>query len=47
MQNIIRGKVFVLGDNIDTDQIIPAKFLSPDKPKKGQENPKTGAAPAH
>ena len=28
MQNIIRGKVFVLGDNIDTDQIIPAKFLS-------------------
>ena len=28
MQNIIRGKVFVLGDNIATDQIIPAKFLS-------------------
>jgi 3-isopropylmalate/(R)-2-methylmalate dehydratase small subunit len=28
MNNIIRGKAFVLGDNIDTDQIIPAKFLS-------------------
>ncbi len=23
-----RGKVFVVGDNIDTDQIIPAEFLS-------------------
>lgn len=28
MENIIRGKVFVLGDNIDTDQIIPAEYLS-------------------
>jgi len=28
MQNIIRGKAFVLGDNIDTDQIIPAEYLS-------------------
>ncbi|NNM86304.1 MAG: 3-isopropylmalate dehydratase [Phycisphaerales bacterium] len=28
MENIIRGKAFVLGDNIDTDQIIPAKFLA-------------------
>lgn len=28
MNNVIRGKAFVLGDNIDTDQIIPAKFLS-------------------
>lgn len=26
--HIIVGKVFVAGDNIDTDQIIPAKFLS-------------------
>ncbi len=25
---IIRGKVFVLGDNIDTDQIIPAQYLN-------------------
>ena len=24
----IRGKVYVVGDNIDTDQIIPAEFLS-------------------
>jgi 3-isopropylmalate/(R)-2-methylmalate dehydratase small subunit len=28
MQSIIRGKVFVLGDNIDTDQIIPAQYLT-------------------
>jgi 3-isopropylmalate/(R)-2-methylmalate dehydratase small subunit len=28
MQEIIRGKAFVVGDNIDTDQIIPAGFLS-------------------
>lgn len=26
--NLIAGKVYVLGDNIDTDQIIPAKFLN-------------------
>jgi len=28
MQSKITGKVFVVGDNIDTDQIIPAEFLS-------------------
>ena len=28
METIIRGKAYVLGDNIDTDQIIPAKYLS-------------------
>lgn len=28
MSKTIRGKAFVVGDNIDTDQIIPAKFLS-------------------
>ncbi len=26
--HIIRGKVFVTGDNIDTDQIIPAQYLN-------------------
>ena len=28
MQQVIRGKAFVVGDNIDTDQIIPAEYLS-------------------
>ena len=27
MNKIISGKVFVLGDDIDTDQIIPAQHL--------------------
>ncbi|OGV64017.1 MAG: 3-isopropylmalate dehydratase [Lentisphaerae bacterium RIFOXYB12_FULL_65_16] len=28
MADKIRGKVFVVGDNIDTDQIIPAQYLN-------------------
>src|SRR3954469_24065675 len=36
MESIIRGKAFVLGDNIDTDQIIPANYLSYD-PSKPEE----------
>jgi len=28
MESIIKGKAYVLGDNIDTDQIIPAQYLS-------------------
>ena len=34
MQTIITGKAYVLGDNLDTDQIIPAQYLSfdPSKP---------------
>ena len=27
MKSVFKGKVFVLGDNIDTDQIIPAEHL--------------------
>ena len=28
MQNFIRGKCYVVGDDIDTDQIIPAQYLT-------------------
>jgi 3-isopropylmalate/(R)-2-methylmalate dehydratase small subunit len=28
MQETITGKAFVLGDNVDTDQIIPAQYLT-------------------
>jgi len=28
METVIRGKAFVVGDNVDTDQIIPAQYLS-------------------
>ena len=28
MENIITGRAYVLGDNVDTDQIIPAQYLS-------------------
>ncbi len=30
MQTVITGKAFVLGDDIDTDQIIPAEYLAHD-----------------
>ena len=41
MQNSVRGKAFVLGDNIDTDQIIPAELLSND-PSNPQERKEFG-----
>lgn len=28
MQQTIQGRVYVLGDNVDTDQIIPAEYLN-------------------
>ncbi len=28
MQTKITGKAYVLGDNVDTDQIIPAQYLT-------------------
>src|SRR5262249_3460909 len=28
MQNRIEGRAYVLGDNVDTDQIIPAQYLT-------------------
>ena len=36
METVLTGTVYVLGDNIDTDQIIPAQYLSfdPSKPEE-------------
>ena len=28
MQSTITGKAYILGDNVDTDQIIPAQYLT-------------------
>jgi len=36
MQQTITGKAYVLGDNVDTDQIIPAQYLTYD-PAKADE----------
>ena len=33
MQTIIRGSVTIVGDNIDTDQILPGRFLELTDPK--------------
>src|ERR1700739_5043022 len=32
MQSVITGKAYVLGDNVDTDQIIPAQYLTLNPP---------------
>lgn len=50
MENIITGKVYVLGDNIDTDQIIPAEHLvyslsDPEESKKYGELALSGVPP--
>jgi 3-isopropylmalate/(R)-2-methylmalate dehydratase small subunit len=42
MEHLIHGKVFVLGDDIDTDQIIPARYLVYSLEKPG-EREKYGA----
>ncbi|KAB8317495.1 3-isopropylmalate dehydratase [Tolypothrix campylonemoides VB511288] len=42
MTKVIRGKIFVLDDNIDTDQIIPAEYLTL-VPSKADEYEKLGS----
>lgn len=39
--DVIKGAVYVVGDHIDTDQIIPAQYLSLD-PSRPQERKKFG-----
>ena len=52
MASTIRGKVFVLGDDVDTDQIIPAEYLSynpsdPQERKYFGMYAMSGVPPAH
>ncbi|MDH5682177.1 MAG: 3-isopropylmalate dehydratase [Spirochaetota bacterium] len=39
MNDKVNGKIYVLGDDIDTDQIIPAQYLNllPNKPEERRE----------
>ena len=39
--DVIKGTIYVVGDNIDTDQIIPAQYLSLD-PSRTEERKKFG-----
>ncbi|MDY6865687.1 MAG: 3-isopropylmalate dehydratase small subunit [Halobacteriota archaeon] len=38
MKQKVEGKVFKFGDNVDTDQIIPAEFLTTGDPKELAKN---------
>lgn len=45
MQNIIEGKAFVFGANIDTDQIYPGRFLDISDPNEVGKHAMKGADP--
>ena len=45
MEQIIKGKAFVLGANIDTDQIYPGRYLELTDPKEVGKHALEGAEP--
>lgn len=46
MNEIVRGKVIILGDNIDTDQIYPGRYLELVEPKEIGEHCLEGVDPS-
>ena len=45
MQSVIKGRVWKFGDNIDTDAILPARYLVYTKPEELAQFVMTGADP--
>jgi 3-isopropylmalate dehydratase small subunit len=45
MEKIAKGKVFVFGTNIDTDQIYPGRYLELTDPKEVGKHALEGADP--
>ncbi|MEM2329047.1 MAG: 3-isopropylmalate dehydratase, partial [Nitrososphaerota archaeon] len=45
MEGVLRGRVHKYGDNVDTDSIIPGRFLKEMDPKKLAEHAMEGIDP--
>jgi 3-isopropylmalate/(R)-2-methylmalate dehydratase small subunit len=45
LEEVLRGRVWVFGDNVDTDQIIPGRYLTTQDPEKLARHVMEGADP--